>query len=822
QAAAPTVDINRTKLDGGYTYKQGETSDKFLYTKGESVETGAVISYEWFRSTNEDGTDAVSVGEGKVQWVGTSQIGNVNCLYPPTDLPGTYYYYCEITSTITLPDGKISSSTTKTAVSGAWVVEEIQTQLAGSGTETDPYLISTAADMDTLMTDVNSGTSFDGTYIKVMDNITLNTGWTGIGSLKEGADTAAGSTVNAFAGTFDGNGKTITIPSGHPGLFNYSMDSTVKNLKIKGENITGSAVLNKAFVDYGPDDVYDLSDEVDCIYLENVTLLGGSATTGPGMILGSGSGINNVILVNCVVEDNVKVQNASFVEYLNGMIISCSSAADVYGENGVGGLVGHKGQTMGSCTIANSSFTGTVNASGNWAGGIIGRGYSDAVDGGLNPNTTAPNTPVVSIRNCMVSGTVNGNDYVGGIFGGEPVVEDCWANGVGSVTDNLFCGTINAKGENAGAVIGYLNSMNENQSGSGNYYVDSCGVQAGVGKINGASADLDMSTVAVSKTATEMADGTVKDLLNSSETSMRNWLQGETHPVLNTEKVAYSLEISGTYKTDYTIGEELDLSGMTFTAIWSDGSVSYPSAEDVTVIGFDNTQQAVLTLTATYGAAKDQFTVKVLKPVSGDSGNTDIRVSFTLLGDSIHSDEKGNLVGTKHTLVNNNLTVWIPKTTYTVDVNATVYDVLKESLKENGMTYSEDFSSGTAYIESITRNGMELGEFDNGNLSGWMYTLNGKHPILGVAEQFLTNGDVIVFHYTDDYTVEEGSEDFGGAAYNPETTLPEDAPTVTLTDEAGAAATDGGKVTYDSESKTLTIAANEGYEIKDVKVNGVS
>ena len=39
-----------------------------------------------------------------------------------------------------------------------------------------------------------------------------------------------------------------------------------------------------------------------------------------------------------------------------------------------------------------------------------------------------------------------------------------------------------------------------------------------------------------------------------------------------------------------------------------------------------------------------------------------------------------------------------------------------------------------------------------------MYTLNGTHPLLGVEEQFLNNRDAIIWHYTDDYTKEEGSE----------------------------------------------------------------
>ena len=36
-----------------------------------------------------------------------------------------------------------------------------------------------------------------------------------------------------------------------------------------------------------------------------------------------------------------------------------------------------------------------------------------------------------------------------------------------------------------------------------------------------------------------------------------------------------------------------------------------------------------------------------------------------------------------------------------------------------------------------------------------IYTLNGAHPDLSVDQQYLEEGDVIVFHYTDDYTKED-------------------------------------------------------------------
>ena len=37
-----------------------------------------------------------------------------------------------------------------------------------------------------------------------------------------------------------------------------------------------------------------------------------------------------------------------------------------------------------------------------------------------------------------------------------------------------------------------------------------------------------------------------------------------------------------------------------------------------------------------------------------------------------------------------------------------------------------------------------------------MYTVNGTHPQVGVSKKYLKQGDVIILHYTDDYTKEEG------------------------------------------------------------------
>ena len=48
------------------------------------------------------------------------------------------------------------------------------------------------------------------------------------------------------------------------------------------------------------------------------------------------------------------------------------------------------------------------------------------------------------------------------------------------------------------------------------------------------------------------------------------------------------------------------------------------------------------------------------------------------------------------------------------------------------------------YIYAVEYKDVTLSEFDNGQNSGWMDTINDVHPGVGVAKQYLNDGDVIV------------------------------------------------------------------------------
>lgn len=193
-------------------------------------------------------------------------------------------------------------------------------------------------------------------------------------------------------------------------------------------------------------------------------------------------------------------------------------------------------------------------------------------------------------------------------------------------------------------------------------------------------------------------------------------------------------------KNQHYVGDALNLSGLTLTAKWSDGTTTNVplNDSDLKITGYDSNKHGQQTVTLQYGAAKVEIVVTVLYKEPED-----ITVTITLLGDKAHGDN-----GQVHGLSKGGLTAWVSGHKVEVTTNMTVWDALRQL---PGVTW--DNPTGN-YIKSVTYGGVTIGEFTNGKNSGWMYTLNGEYPMLGVSEQYLKKGDVIVFHYTDDYTLE--------------------------------------------------------------------
>ena len=735
-------------------YSFGESLEP-IYIALDRLEEGEVYSYNWYYNTENSTTNGTLLEEKHPAPNTRDGYYFQNFILPHKFDAGTYYIYCEVTAS-SESDPNLKATTTSEAVEITFNEVSLD-DFEGSGSESDPYLIQSADDLAELRELVNARQFCIGLHFKMTEDVTLPADWEPIGRAANADEVGKNlpyKGVCAFRGIFDGGGHTLTVPEGGKPLFNYVGEATIKNLNIYGKKIDGYGLVNLYDIDYGTDNVYNYGDPY-CVIIDNVRLLSGSQTLCAGFLDGSGSGINTVTIRNSVVEKNVIIGYdrrqygiGSFVGgNFNGVIENCESYANVYGISEVGGLAGKKGQTMGLCKVLNSRFYGNVVATGNYVGGIIARGYPE--EGEVR---TAPNSPWVTIVGCTVTGSITGKNYVGGIFGAETSTIQCWgndfggdsfsANSSGSIRNNSFTGKINASGNYVGAIAGYLESLNRYTVVADNYYSADCGVNTGIGFIH----YIDTSCETHETTSGAIYFDTSKEMPALKGVSVRNANRTDDPLGADAEKLCYTekrgekyvntLSISG-YKKEYQIGDPFDTTGMVFTATWSDGTTTNPDPKtDIQFVGFDSSERGEKTIQATYKNATVNFTI-IVKQKAGT-----IDVTISILGDSKHGAN-----GSVHTYAEGGLTTWVGATTYTVDSNATVWTVLKKCLDENGYTYSN--STGN-YVASI--NG--LAEFTNGKNSGWMYTLNGSYPMLGVSQQYLNDGDVIVFHYTDDYTLE--------------------------------------------------------------------
>lgn len=730
------------------TYVKGiPITEKLEIVVQKSNEFGVKTEYQWYQNRVNSTQDGILIS-------GATE----NTYSPEIKETGITYYYCKVKTNILAyinGDGvKISSEEICSDIACV-TVTEAPLPWEGNGSESSPYLLKTASDVEALRDKVNTeGFSFENTYFQLTEDITLPTGWKPIGVTKDGRkDLKNGENLNAFSGIFDGNNHTVIIPEGGLPLFGYVRNTRIRNLNIYGKKIAGYGLVNN-FEGVG------LSGTA--VEIDNVTLKSGSSTLKSGLLganktmspyAGCSSAFEAVVR-NCTIEKGVVIgydkdvnEIGAVAGRMQGTVENCVSYATVYGTSYVGGIIGTRDNAMGNCSVIGCKFYGTVEASGEVAGGIAGGGYD---------NSTAPNGCKITINSCSSEGSITGSDKVGGILGGDLYVAQTWNNCTYTFKNNSFTGkvqTTKADAAYVGGIIGFYDSLNRIDDITNNYYAKDCGADKGIGFVR--YIDTNCTTHETASGATYV--NTEKETTSCPKVEGCGWQTGynrtddplgaDLEKLVSTEGLRVYvdfLELTGDYRTEFYLGEALDLSGMKVVAVISDGTQKEIPLSDLTIEGYNKNRRGEQKLKISYKEAFVELTVKVLKKDAGM-----ITVSFTLLGDSVHGSAKEDQ---EHTLRKGNLDTWIAAKDYTIDGNANVLELLKEVLAKNGMSCRT--LRDETYIAGITKGGQELAEFSNGQNSGWMYTLNGIHPDLGVKEQYLEDGDEIVFHYTDDYTLE--------------------------------------------------------------------
>ena len=100
--------------------------------------------------------------------------------------------------------------------------------------------------------------------------------------------------------------------------------------------------------------------------------------------------------------------------------------------------------------------------------------------------------------------------------------------------------------------------------------------------------------------------------------------------------------------------------------------------------------------------------------------------------------------------------IWIPETIADAKPGDTVKDVFLKVVQEAGLSQK---GAENGYVSAITKDGYTLKEFDKGRWSGWMYSVNGVEPDVGLADYRLLPGDSIRWYYVPDPSWSDKKDD---------------------------------------------------------------
>lgn len=336
-----------------------------LYANGGSVNGDVVLGDK----DKSDGPCTIT-GSG-----GTVFNGKVTVTPDSTIEKGTFNG--EVINNGTITGGVFNSTVSGSGTIKGGAFNGTPALITGSGTESDPYQIGTAAGLKWFRDKVNNAKTKEETKICAVltANIDLkNEEWTPIG-IGNGTENNGATIDFPYSGTFDGNGHTISglnvnYRNKNGGLFCYVMNATIKNLTVAG-SVTHSSGDGVA---YG-----GIVGCADSSTIENCTN-------------------------RCTVTGN----------WYAGGIVGWSTDSDIIGcanfgnisspffSGGICGKIGGQNDAAGiDATIRDCYNVGMV--SGNYAGGITGQSDSEHID--------------ILIANCYNVGSLHGSDGTGEIIG---------------------------------------------------------------------------------------------------------------------------------------------------------------------------------------------------------------------------------------------------------------------------------------------------------------------------------------------------------------------------------------------------------------------
>lgn len=309
--------------------------------------------------------------------------------------------------------------------------------LSGSGSKSDPYVISTAEQLDQVREYSGEGIFFAlKNDISITADLATGTAFdeTSKSNWSDGNFTPIGSKAEPFAGYFDGKGYSIkgleiegqvrisgdVSMANNAGLFScIGEKAVIENIVIEDAKITGKS-------NTGAIAGYNAGIIENCTVEKDVEVNGDNQTGG---IAGSSDGIlkGNVNKGDVTGTGVYTGGIAGMASNIGVILVDCTNKGTITGADHTGGIVGMI-TGSGPATMADCTNSGEVESETANAGGIAGivnyKGISVENCRNTGDITSKTSGGIAAynkgqIDSCYNSGAVKGSNYAGGIAGDQ-------------------------------------------------------------------------------------------------------------------------------------------------------------------------------------------------------------------------------------------------------------------------------------------------------------------------------------------------------------------------------------------------------------------
>ena len=304
-----------------------------------------------------------------------------------------------------------------------WNGSSVSSSLSGTGTQADPYLVKSGADLAYVK---SKASTFSGKYIKMMVSVDVSANGNFV--------------IPSFQGHFDGNnctvrGLNIVKTTENAGLFDMvTGGNSISNVIVYG-SVSGTKKVAGVVA-------YAGANINNCVNFANITSSAGYAGGVTGWVTANSKGV-----INChnygTITSTASIAGG-VIGYGATIISECSNFGNVTGTNLTAGIVG----SASSASINDCMNFAEINGT-NTTAGVVGKIWIDA-----SVNATA--------KNLKNYGTIKGTSYLcGGVFGTLDNIEVSNSDNYGDVSS-----TTDALGGFVGAVYTGGKLINCNNYGS--------------------------------------------------------------------------------------------------------------------------------------------------------------------------------------------------------------------------------------------------------------------------------------------------------------------------------------------------------------------